>query len=155
MGAKGDAEALCRDPAVKKELLAQLTATAKEGKLKVGGLRKCFERGLARLERAVWRGDMRCSGRVSGLSCAASCHSHVSPLLSSPPPSRTSPVRPPTEPQGFEQVRALYIESPAALFSVENDLLTPTFKMKRAPLQKRYQAEVDAMYAALKAPPAK
>ncbi len=48
-------------------------------------------------------------------------------------------------------VRGLYIESPTALFSVENDLLTPTFKLKRAPLQKKYQAEIDAMYAALKA----
>jgi long-chain acyl-CoA synthetase len=47
-------------------------------------------------------------------------------------------------------VRAVYVESPSALFSVENDLLTPTFKLKRAPLQKKYQGEVDAMYAALK-----
>jgi long-chain acyl-CoA synthetase len=53
--------------------------------------------------------------------------------------------------QGFEQVRAIYIESPDNMFSVENELLTPTFKLKRAPLQKRYQAEIDAMYAALKA----
>ncbi|KAL4427692.1 hypothetical protein ABPG75_001781 [Micractinium tetrahymenae] len=80
-----DVEQDCRDEKVKKELLAQLTATGKEGKLK-----------------------------------------------------------------GFEMVRAIYIESPSNLFSVENDLLTPTFKLKRAPLQKRYQAEIDAMYAALK-----
>lgn len=53
--------------------------------------------------------------------------------------------------QGFEQVRAIFIESPDNMFSVENELLTPTFKLKRAPLQKRYQAEIDAMYAALKA----
>ncbi|KAL4444633.1 hypothetical protein ABPG77_002450 [Micractinium sp. CCAP 211/92] len=85
VGAKGSDEELCRNEKVKKELLAQLTATGKEGKLK-----------------------------------------------------------------GFEMVRAIYIESPSNLFSVENDLLTPTFKLKRAPLQKRYQAEVDAMYAALK-----
>jgi long-chain acyl-CoA synthetase len=47
-------------------------------------------------------------------------------------------------------VRAIYVESPDNLFSVENDLLTPTFKLKRAPLQKKYQAEIDAMYAAMK-----
>lgn len=35
-------------------------------------------------------------------------------------------------------------------FTVENDLMTPTFKLKRAPLQKRYQAHIDGMYAALK-----
>ena len=29
--------------------------------------------------------------------------------------------------------------------------MTPTFKLKRPQLQKRYQAQVDAMYAALKA----
>ncbi|KAI3429472.1 hypothetical protein D9Q98_005564 [Chlorella vulgaris] len=86
VGAKGSVEELCHDGSVKKELLGQLAATAKEGKLK-----------------------------------------------------------------GFEQVRAIFIESPDNMFSVENELLTPTFKLKRAPLQKRYQAEIDAMYAALKA----
>ncbi|PSC74925.1 long chain acyl-synthetase 4-like [Micractinium conductrix] len=85
VGVKGTPEELCHNDKVKKELLAQLTATAKEGKLK-----------------------------------------------------------------GFEQVRAIYLESPSNQFSVENELLTPTFKLKRAPLQKKYQPEIDAMYAALK-----
>lgn len=84
----------------------------------------------------------------------------LSPRPPSPPsqsfiaPARIPTVVPfpgfPRAAQGFEMVRAIYIESPSNLFSVENDLLTPTFKLKRAPLQKRYQAEVDAMYAALK-----
>ncbi|EFN60000.1 hypothetical protein CHLNCDRAFT_29209 [Chlorella variabilis] len=85
VGAKGSVEELCRNPAVNKELLAQLTATAKESKLK-----------------------------------------------------------------GFEQVRAIYLEDPANAFSVENELLTPTFKLKRAPLQKKYQPQLDALYAVLK-----
>ena len=51
--------------------------------------------------------------------------------------------------KGFEMVRAVYLEP--ELFSVENDLLTPTFKAKRPQLQKKYQAEIDAMYAVIKA----
>jgi hypothetical protein len=35
VGVSGSVDQLCRDPKVTKELLAQLTATAKEGKLKV------------------------------------------------------------------------------------------------------------------------
>ena len=50
--------------------------------------------------------------------------------------------------KGFETVRAVFLEP--ELFSVENELLTPTFKLKRPQLQKKYQAEIDAMYAAMK-----
>ena len=32
-------------------------------------------------------------------------------------------------------------------FSVENDCLTPTMKLRRREVQKRYQAELDALYA--------
>ena len=46
--------------------------------------------------------------------------------------------------QGFEQVRALHLDKEQ--FSVEKDLLTPTFKLKRPQLLKHYQAQVDAMY---------
>eukprot|EP00887_Chlorella_sp_A99_P003085 scaffold9.g3085.t1 len=53
--------------------------------------------------------------------------------------------------KGFEMVKAVYLESPSHPFSVDNELLTPTFKLKRPQLQKRYQGEIDAMYAALKA----
>jgi hypothetical protein len=52
--------------------------------------------------------------------------------------------------QGFEVVKAVHVSG--ELFSVDNNLLTPTFKLKRAPLLKHFQAEVDAMYAALKNP---
>jgi len=50
--------------------------------------------------------------------------------------------------KGFEMVRAIFLEP--ELFGVDNDLLTPTFKLKRPQLQKKYQAEIDAMYKALK-----
>lgn len=36
------------------------------------------------------------------------------------------------------------------VFSVENDLITPTFKYKRPQLQRRYEVEIDAMYKALR-----
>merc|ERR1711959_870821 len=50
--------------------------------------------------------------------------------------------------KGFEIVRAIHLDS--VEFSVENDLLTPTFKLKRPQLLKHYQTEVDALYAGLK-----
>lgn len=49
--------------------------------------------------------------------------------------------------KGFEQLKAVLLTGEE--FSVENDCMTPTFKLKRAPLLKRYQGEVDAMYAAI------
>eukprot|EP01023_Acetabularia_acetabulum_P039941 TRINITY_DN3858_c0_g1_i4.p1 TRINITY_DN3858_c0_g1~~TRINITY_DN3858_c0_g1_i4.p1 ORF type:complete len:539 (+),score=109.49 TRINITY_DN3858_c0_g1_i4:213-1829(+) len=49
--------------------------------------------------------------------------------------------------KGFEKIAKVYLESDP--FTVENELLTPTFKLKRAPLQKKYQAQIDQMYAAL------
>ena len=36
------------------------------------------------------------------------------------------------------------------LFSVENDLMTPTMKNKRPQLKKRFAGEIDALYAKLK-----
>jgi long-chain acyl-CoA synthetase len=83
-GLKGDLEALCREEAVRKAVLAELTQVGKDAKLK-----------------------------------------------------------------GFEFVKAIHLDHRP--FSVENGLLTPTFKNKRADLKKHYQAEIDAMYAALKA----
>ena len=40
-------------------------------------------------------------------------------------------------------------------FSIENDCLTPTFKLKRPQLLMRYQAEIDSMYVALGEDPSK
>ena len=49
--------------------------------------------------------------------------------------------------KGFGVVKKLLLDPEP--FSVENELLTPTFKYKRPQLQKKYQAEIDAMYKAL------
>jgi long-chain acyl-CoA synthetase len=51
--------------------------------------------------------------------------------------------------KGFEMVAAVHLEPDA--FSVEADLMTPTFKLKRPQLKKRYQGQIDAMYASLAA----
>jgi long-subunit acyl-CoA synthetase (AMP-forming) len=47
--------------------------------------------------------------------------------------------------KGFEDIKALLLEGEA--FSVENDLMTPSFKLKRAPLQKRYQVRCQLLAA--------
>lgn len=50
--------------------------------------------------------------------------------------------------KGFEICKAILLESKQ--FTVEDDLLTPTFKLKRPQLQKKYQAAIDEMYKELK-----
>lgn len=49
--------------------------------------------------------------------------------------------------RGFEQAKALYLESEP--FAVENDLLTPTFKVKRPQAKKHYEAKIAELYEAL------
>ncbi|KAF9973169.1 Long chain acyl-CoA synthetase 7 peroxisomal [Actinomortierella ambigua] len=49
--------------------------------------------------------------------------------------------------KGFEILKDIHVAS--ELFSIDNDLLTPTFKLKRHTAQQKYQAEIDAMYANL------
>ncbi len=55
--------------------------------------------------------------------------------------------------RGFEKVRAVHIagdlNSLMQAFQVENDCLTPTFKLKRKSIQEKFQAEIDAMYATI------
>ena len=50
--------------------------------------------------------------------------------------------------KGFEMIKGVHLE--ADQFTVENDMMTPSMKLKRPQLQARYQKEIDAMYAALK-----
>ncbi|KAG7397040.1 hypothetical protein PHYBOEH_001318 [Phytophthora boehmeriae] len=45
---------------------------------------------------------------------------------------------------GFERVREIYLHH--ELFTVDNELLTPTFKLRRGDAQKRFQSQIDHMY---------
>jgi long-chain acyl-CoA synthetase len=55
--------------------------------------------------------------------------------------------------QGFEIPRAIHMDD--ELFSVENNLLTPTFKLKRQQARDKYEAQIEAMYANMSAPKSK
>ncbi|XP_056149455.1 long-chain-fatty-acid--CoA ligase 1-like isoform X2 [Lampris incognitus] len=50
--------------------------------------------------------------------------------------------------KSFEQVKAIYIHT--ELFSVQNGLLTPTLKTKRADLQRHFRPQIDELYAGIK-----
>jgi len=47
--------------------------------------------------------------------------------------------------KGFECFKNVYLTHEQ--FSVQNDLLTPTFKLKRHQAKVKFQEEIDAMYA--------
>jgi len=49
----------------------------------------------------------------------------------------------------LEKPKDIFITGDA--FSIENDMLTPTFKLKRNIAKKGYQAQIDDMYAKLNA----
>jgi len=55
--------------------------------------------------------------------------------------------------QGFEMVKKIAME--AEVWSVENNMLTPTFKLKRNEAKKKYAAQFEAMYASGPAPSSK
>jgi long-chain acyl-CoA synthetase len=50
--------------------------------------------------------------------------------------------------KGFEVVRAVHVHP--ELFTVENDLLTPTLKLKRHQASKHFKIPLDQMYAETK-----
>lgn len=53
----------------------------------------------------------------------------------------------------LETVRAIHLDS--ELFSVDNGLLTPTFKMKRKQLQEKYERVIESLYASMPPPRSK
>jgi len=54
---------------------------------------------------------------------------------------------------GFETPKAIYLEPEP--FTVENDLVTPTFKLKRHQLKEKYETKIVELYAAMPPPPSK
>ena len=55
--------------------------------------------------------------------------------------------------KGFEKVKALHLEGQVNElgqgFNIENNCLTPTFKLRRPQLKDRYKAQIDSMYQSL------
>lgn len=49
--------------------------------------------------------------------------------------------------KGFEVLKRVHLDPDA--WTTDNDLMTPSFKLKRAQLKKRYEKEIEAMYKAL------
>ena len=93
--------------------------------------------------------------RVSGTSCshlaAPSLPQSTSSTKSSRVPSHLltprSPSPSPPLPSPPPQVRAVHLT--ADMFSVDNGLLTPTFKLKRPQARAAFKAAIEAMYARL------
>ncbi|KAK9812539.1 hypothetical protein WJX73_007361 [Symbiochloris irregularis] len=50
--------------------------------------------------------------------------------------------------KGFERIAAVWLEPEE--WSVDNDMMTPSFKLKRPQLQKKYQKQIDEMYKSSK-----
>jgi long-chain acyl-CoA synthetase len=49
--------------------------------------------------------------------------------------------------QGFETVKAIMLHS--VLFSIANDLMTPTFKLKRQKIRDAHEKDIDELYASI------
>jgi long-chain acyl-CoA synthetase len=54
---------------------------------------------------------------------------------------------------GFEIPKAIHLDHQP--FSVDNDILTPTFKLKRQQAKERYEKQLEALYASLPPPNSK
>jgi len=88
----------------------------------------------------AWAKEKGIAGDFAALCASPECNAYILSELQST--GRAAKLK------GFEIVKAVHVESTE--FSVEESLLTPTFKLKRPQLLKRYKKEVDALYAGLK-----
>ncbi|KAI9347711.1 hypothetical protein BDR26DRAFT_907771 [Obelidium mucronatum] len=52
--------------------------------------------------------------------------------------------------KGFENVKAVFLESDLNAFTIENGLLTPVFKLKRFAARQFYEKDIEDMYSALR-----
>jgi len=79
---------------------------------------------------------------ISGLSLQALCKSKT---LHDKIMNEITEISNQNQLYGFEIPKAIYLEP--LPFSVENNLLTPTFKLKRQQLKDYYAIQIDSMYA--------
>eukprot|EP00894_Picocystis_sp_ML_P003804 jgi/Pico_ML_1/54321/g4686.t1 len=86
-----------------------------------------------------WASEKGIKGSFSELCTSEEAKAHILSKLSS--------IGKENKLKGFEMVKAIHLAPEP--FSVENDLLTPTFKKRRPQLKKAFQKELDALYASL------
>jgi len=79
---------------------------------------------------------------ISGLTFQALCRSKI---LHDRIMSEVMEISNQNQLYGFEIPKAIHLESQP--FSVENNMLTPTFKLKRQQLKVLYASQIDSMYA--------
>lgn len=89
-------------------------------------------------------------GNQDGLSFEQICHSNI---LREELMSEVLRLSKENELHGFETVREIHVE--AKPFTTENDLVTPTFKLKRQKARDYYEKEISRMYAKVPHPQSK
>ena len=148
---------LCADPAAADWLLGELAAAARDARLRgferVAAVSECLRAGSGRAWGAAggkWRDKRHLLLRFHGGAARATvCSPH--PLLEKTPTrGRNHTAQSPHHPPHHKQKVRLSPEP----FAVDNGLMTPTFKLKRPQLRRRFAAEVAALYTRLEAPTA-
>lgn len=89
--------------------------------------------------RAWWK-DNKQSSQFPGLEAACSDTDFIQKIRSDMTAREKSEKL-----NGFEKAKKIHITP--ELFTVENNLLTPTFKLKRKETREKYQKQIDEMYA--------
>jgi long-chain acyl-CoA synthetase len=98
----------------------------------------------------TWAKDKQDDQRLAQLSVAELCKSetlHASILDEIKTLSKNGNLN------SLETVKAIHLEPET--FTVDNGLLTPTFKMKRKQLKDKYEREIERLYASLPPPASK